>query len=240
MYREWRPDPALRAFLACSWSGGLRRTVRVLPDACVDITWADGRLLVAGPDTGPVMVGLDAFTVVTGVRFRPGVAPAFLGAPASALLDRRVELAELWGRAPAAELADRLAALEAAGAPSTELAATIEAALAGRLSAAAVDPAARGIRAEIRRHRVEDLAPALGYSERQLRRRAAAAFGYGPKTLDRILRFQDFLARAERSAAGDLAGLARAAGYADQAHLTRECGRLSGLSPARLLAERGV
>jgi AraC-like DNA-binding protein len=33
-----------------------------------------------------------------------------------------------------------------------------------------------------------------------------------------------------------LSRLAAEAGYADQAHLTRECGRLSGLSPAALLA----
>ena len=33
-----------------------------------------------------------------------------------------------------------------------------------------------------------------------------------------------------------LGRLAAEAGYADQAHLTRECGRLAGLSPAALLA----
>jgi hypothetical protein len=33
----------------------------------------------------------------------------------------------------------------------------------------------------------------LGLSERTLRRRFDVAFGYGPKTLDRILRFQRFL-----------------------------------------------
>jgi AraC-like DNA-binding protein len=34
----------------------------------------------------------------------------------------------------------------------------------------------------------------------------------------------------------DLARLALEAGYADQAHLTRECSRLAGLPPAALLA----
>ena len=57
--------------------------------------------------------------------------------------------------------------------------------------------------------------------------------GYGPKTLDRVLRFQRFLRRAGE---GDLARTAAELGYADQAHLTRECVRLSGVTPARLAA----
>ena len=76
---------------------------------------------------------------------------------------------------------------------------------------------------------------ALGIGDRQLRRRFADAVGYGPKTLERILRFQRFLTLAIHEA--DLARLALDAGYADQAHLTRECTRLAGLPPAQLLAE---
>jgi AraC-like DNA-binding protein len=84
--------------------------------------------------------------------------------------------------------------------------------------------------------RVERLAAALGIGDRHLRRRFAAAVGYGPKTLHRILRFQRFLQLMGRGPATDLAWLALEAGYADQAHLTRECRRLSGLTPAQLLA----
>ena len=62
-----------------------------------------------------------------------------------------------------------------------------------------------------------------------------AAVGYGPKTLERVLRFRRFLDLAAREPAAGLAGLAAAAGYADQAHLTRECGRLAGAPPGRLV-----
>jgi methylphosphotriester-DNA--protein-cysteine methyltransferase len=72
--------------------------------------------------------------------------------------------------------------------------------------------------------------------ERQLRRRFERAVGYGPATLVRIHRFQGFLALAERQPGAKLGRLAAEAGYADQAHLSRECRRLSGLSPAGLLA----
>ena len=83
-------------------------------------------------------------------------------------------------------------------------------------------------------HQAADLV-ALG--ERQLRRRFERAVGYGPATLVRIQRFQRFLALAERDPGAGLARLAFDAGYADQAHLTRECQRLAGRSPAALLRD---
>ena len=63
----------------------------------------------------------------------------------------------------------------------------------------------------------------VGLGERQLRRRFERAVGYGPATLVRIQRFQHFLALAERQPGAALSRLAAEAGYADQAHLTREC-----------------
>lgn len=86
--------------------------------------------------------------------------------------------------------------------------------------------------------RVEWLADALGISDRQLRRRFHRFVGYGPKTLDRILRFRRLVSQspAIRSGDGDLARLAAELGYADQAHMTRDCVALSGLTPGRLAA----
>jgi methylphosphotriester-DNA--protein-cysteine methyltransferase len=77
----------------------------------------------------------------------------------------------------------------------------------------------------------------LGVSERQLRRRFHAAVGYGPKTLARILRFRRFVDAIDRGRS-DLAALAFDAGYADQAHLTRETRRLAGLPPAIFMRAR--
>ncbi len=92
------------------------------------------------------------------------------------------------------------------------------------------------------RARAEDVADEVGLSLRQLRRRCHAAVGYGPKTLQRVLRFRRFVARIDTRAQSpgdlDLAALAAEAGFADQAHLTRECGRLSGLTPAALARQR--
>jgi methylphosphotriester-DNA--protein-cysteine methyltransferase len=86
---------------------------------------------------------------------------------------------------------------------------------------------------------VEQVADQTGISMRQLRRRCDAAVGYGPKTLQRVLKFQRFVRRIDAGET-DLASLAADAGYADQAHLTRECGQLAGVTPAVLPRLRGV
>jgi AraC-like DNA-binding protein len=70
----------------------------------------------------------------------------------------------------------------------------------------------------------------------QLRRRFLAEVGMGPKALQRTLRFQGYLALAQAAThASRVADLAAEAGYADHAHQSRECLRLTGLTPRDLL-----
>jgi AraC-like DNA-binding protein len=83
---------------------------------------------------------------------------------------------------------------------------------------------------------VTDLAARLAISERQLRRRVAAAVGYGPKRLARVFRLRRALDAAH--AGDELARVAFDAGYADQAHFANECRALAGASPSALLATR--
>jgi hypothetical protein len=221
-YRELlQPDD----HVACLWlrdPDALPRRQRVLPDACVDVVWARGRLVVAGPATGPVLVDLPAGDASMGVRFRVGAAGAALGVPAVELIDATVALEDLWG-ADGARIAERVGE---AGTPAARLHA-LAAAVRERL-AQPPDRLVRAAATGVSRHE-------LGIGDRQLRRRFGDAVGYGPKTLERILRFQRFLTLAA-SGADDLARLALDAGYADQAHLTRECSRLAGLPAAALLA----
>ncbi|WP_439381863.1 helix-turn-helix domain-containing protein [Amycolatopsis lexingtonensis] len=69
--------------------------------------------------------------------------------------------------------------------------------------------------------------------ERRLRRRFVQAVGYGPATYLRVSRFQRAIALAPH--APNLAALAASAGYSDQAHLSRECRALTGLTPRAYL-----
>ncbi|WP_461029927.1 helix-turn-helix domain-containing protein, partial [Streptomyces sparsus] len=70
--------------------------------------------------------------------------------------------------------------------------------------------------------------------ERQLHRRAVRAFGYGPKTLARVLRLERALTLAR--AGLPFARVAADAGYADQAHLAREVKALAGVPLTTLLS----
>ena len=222
MYRELAAPP-----LDCLWMRVVDDApAQVLPDACSDLIWQAGRgAFVAGPDTGPAPVSSARGSVFVGARFRPGAGGAALGLPLSELRDLRVDLDAL-----RPDLAERLPAdLE----PREALRRIAAIALAAAPADAAVTEAAR--RLSDPRTRVETLADDLGLSERQLRRRCHVAAGYGPKTLQRVLRFRRFLATAN----GDLARAALDAGYADQSHLTRECTRLAGKPPGALLARRG-
>jgi AraC-like DNA-binding protein len=201
----------------------------VLPDGCADLIWQQGRgAFVAGPDTGPAPSNLAPETVLVGARFRPGAGGPALGVPLAALRDRRVDLDELQpavSRRPPAAL-DAHEALRRVTAAAAELVTTTP-------PDAVVIEAVR-LLGRPRTHLAELIA-VLDVSERQLRRRFDAAVGYGPKTLERVLRFRRVLHHlsADR-AAYDLATLAVRAGYADQAHLTRETSRLAGLPPSAL------
>jgi len=238
-YTEWGAPAALRDAVACLWAqvndSSAERAGLVLPDGCTDLIWEQGRgTYVAGPDTGPVATTMAAGAVILGVRFRPSAGGPALGIPLSELRDLRADLADLRPaqarqltasldpQVAADQMLDMTATLVADGAPDPAVTWAV------RLLR---DPATRA----------EDVAAEVGLSLRQLRRRCQAVVGYGPKTLQRVLRFRGFVSRVDaRPEVLDLAAIAAEAGYADQAHLTRECGRLSGMTPAALARQRAA
>jgi len=235
-YAEWLPPAALRGQVACLWMSVIpdrpHGSGLILPDGCSDLIWEQGTgASVAGPDTGPFTAAEPApGAVIVGVRFRPAAGGQVLGMPLSELRDQRVPLADvLPGQAASSRLDAGMSPTEAAaslldltGRLVTDSAADHAIAHAATLLR---DPAAR----------TEEVAGLVGLSERQLRRRSHAAAGYGPKTLQRVLRFQRFVRLLDASPVlPDLADAAVRTGYADQPHLTRECRALSGQAPAAL------
>jgi AraC-like DNA-binding protein len=180
----------------------------------MDIVWDGDRLFVAGPDTGPAPGAPDAPFVV-GIRFRPGAGPMFLGVPAYELVDARVDLADMWRDAD--ELQHRLEET----ASLRDAAGVLERYLTLR-EHEGPDPV------------VEAILNGLdtGLSERQVHRRFLDAVGYGPKFLQRVLRFQAFLNGAiDRKS---LSALTYELGFADQSHLNRETQKLAGRTPKQL------
>ncbi|GAA2428965.1 helix-turn-helix transcriptional regulator [Streptomyces pulveraceus] len=193
----------------------------VLPDGCMDLLWIDGRLLVAGPDTRAATPSAPAGGRCAGIRFAPGTAPALLGVPAHELRDRRVELADLWP-------GDRVRVLTERVAEAPDPAGALEAvALRRAAETGPPDPLMRYVADRLGAGRsVADTAHRAGLGARQLHRRSLAAFGYGPKTLARVLRLQRALALARSGT--PYAEAAVEAGCTDQAHLAREMRDLAG------------
>lgn len=208
MFREYRPGGDT---VDSVWTNTLRGVQRVVPDGCMDIIWMGGRLHVAGPDTSAFLAETDGDVV--GVRFRPGVAPGFLGIPASELTDSRVLLTDLWAGDRVEQLADEIRT----GQPGKVLLELAEQARPDRFAQAVV----ANVQSDVR-----NMAEDMGLSERQLRRRCLDRFGYGPKTLHRVLRFGQAMALAYDGTA--FADIAYQIGYTDQAHLAREVKTLAG------------
>ncbi|HEY8372950.1 MAG TPA: helix-turn-helix transcriptional regulator [Pseudonocardiaceae bacterium] len=222
-----RPHPAV----AAAWTQVFRapHVLRVVPDGCMDVLWTPHGLQVAGPDTGPQLVPGEPGQVYVGVRMRPRYGAHLLGVPAAAVRDARPPLAEFW---PAPEV-DRLTEQLAATPDPTTAARLLERAVCARFAAlGSPDPVLTVLARVVRRTTVAEAADRIGLSERQLRRRCLDAFGYGPKTLQRVLRFQHALRLARGGV--PLATVAAEAGYADQAHLAREVRALAG-APLRVL-----
>lgn len=213
---------------AVVWSGPGDAATRVLPDGCMDLLWLDDDLVVAGPDRTAFVWAADGGSALHGVRLASGVGPAAFGLPADELRDRRVPLDDLWPSADVRRLRERVGTAD-------DRAEALESVVADRLRVAAPpDPAMLAAAAMLRDGAgVDAVAQSVGYSDRQLRRRARAAFGYGPKTLARIHRFQRALDRVRGGASH--AGAAAAAGYADQAHFAREVRDLAGVPISDLL-----
>lgn len=204
---------------------------RILPDGCMDLIWSDGRLLVAGPDTAAVVLPPGAGSGATGLRFAPGFAPSVLGVPGRVLRDARVDLDALWPAAQVRRLTDLVASAPDRGD-------ALEAVVRQRLGGVApttswADDAVARLRSG---SSVAAVAGSVGYSERHLHRRSLDAFGYGLKTLARVLRMTRALDLAR--AGGALAAVAVATGYADQPHFAREVKALAGVSITELLPER--
>lgn len=239
-YRESPAPGPLSSHVCCVWAnvaGPGGHLERVLPDGCADVVWIEGEgIVVAGPATREVLVDIPAGTAALGVRFGPGAAGAALGVAARDLRDRTVALEDVWG-APATELAERLA-----GAPPAGRLALLAAAVARRLDGAQAPDAlvARASGLLGAGMPVTAASREVALTDRHLRRRFHDAVGYGPKTLQRVLRLRRFLALAETEPSPDLARAAAEAGYSDQPHLTRECADLAGLPPAALLASRAA
>jgi AraC-like DNA-binding protein len=204
--------------VACLWE---QRVItefehRVVPDGCADVIVGFGGAVAVGLADGPVMHRLAAGSACRGLRLRPEAVATFFGVPADGLRNLEVPLGDVVGTRRARCLVDVV--------------------LHERPDDTMMMQPPEQVRQAfhlLRRLSVDEAAAALGFSSRQFRRLVVEHSGVGPKTYQRVVRLRQFLADDR-----PLAQAATYAGYADQAHLTREVTSLCGLPPAALRAER--
>lgn len=214
---------------------------RILPDGRMDLVAhamcdAQGRLqrvwlAIAGPADRWSRMPVQAGMLSLGVRFRIGWGGICLGVPPASLRNRVlvgapaiVQLGPLaQGVLAARTPAELQQAREGAAAA---LVARAEPSAAHRRALQAVGPL---IQAQGRSHLC---VPRNEASARALRRDVLQTAGLSLRTLAGVLRFQHAVALLNARAASSLVDLADAAGYADQAHMTREFRRFGGFTPA--------
>lgn len=245
-YVEYTPPPALREYVECFWTRGgpsPNATQSILPDGCIDIvlTYSSAEAaqspsatLAVGTMTRPLKVEASEGAAFVGARFWPGRALPFLGVPAAAITDLRVDIGNLWPRR-----GDSLAKIK-----QNELGvwrAAFERVLLRRLESAkpieaTVDAAIGAILRAGGNLSIASLAPALGVTRQHLARAFALHVGVPPKMFARVTRVRKVLAKARVAARLDWTALALDAGFYDQAHLSGEIRELTGRSPTEWLA----
>lgn len=214
---------------------------RILPDGRMDLVAhalcsPEGRLqrvwlAIAGPADRWSRVPVQAGMLSLGVRFCIGWGGLCLGVSPTALRN------QVWVGTPVqAHLGPLVQGVLAARTPA-ELQHALESAAAGLVARAATGAAQRRALQAIGllmqgQGCPHNRAPRSEAAARALRRDVQQTAGLSLRTLAGVLRFQQAVALLNARAAPSLAELASAAGYADQAHMTREFRRFGGFTPA--------
>jgi len=254
MLLHYRPAFPLSAAVDCIWMSSREETFsnleHMLPSGTAQlvialhdepIAWMNPahqaewqswkRTVVHGPQTRYYVAGPKPKGTVLGVSFRPAMAGAILGIPISEIRDAHIPLDALWG-SRVVELSDQL------GSAATPLHAlrVLERALIARIHrpllihpAVALTLRSSGFADEpVRIHNIQKQ---TGYSSRHFIELFRSAVGLTPKHYCRLRRFSRVLSQlADRQTS--LVQVALSAGYADQAHLSREFRELAGIAPS--------
>ena len=232
----WRSRDAVATIIPADW--------------CIDVILRGDDVHLAGPSTVCIPTSPDVGETI-GIRFDPGLAAKVLRFNPAEVRDLAAPLRDVIGAARTAEVARVLRALRSFGAaPGSDLLASPVDGWAGMARRAAATGAGAA-----------QVAGEIGWSTRHLRRRMLATFGYGYGTLVRVTRMRralslmkpgsGFLAgpatthRLNRAATKEqpepqraLADVAHVAGYADQAHMTRDFRLLVGRTPAQVVGSQ--
>ena len=201
-----------------------------------------GHAVLSGVRSNCFTIDCDQQDRVIGVQFRPGGASPFFPMPVSVMENTSLALADVWGheaawmrerilagptpqamlRTLADGLLERLHTLERLHAPAQRRTALLH---------PAVIYMASQLEGSSSPGRVAAVTAQIGMSQRRLTQLFHEQVGVSPKTFHRVRRFQQTLHRLKGRSSVDWADLAVVSGYYDQAHLSHDFRRLSGMTP---------
>lgn len=247
IYEEFAPAPALVGLIACFWNFSIPLEAQsfqhaVIPDGTVSLVFIRKRrqdirtLRICGPRATAWWVAVDPGDSFWGARLLPGAAGPLLGVSARALQNQVQPLA-----AAAPQLAGRMMEGLNDAASAKEGLRSMESGLVALASQAQrVDPVVQQAVARLFQTcgntSIASLARTARISERQFRRRFCEAAGLTPKQFSRVVRVRYACIRISVEGSARLAAIAQEAGYADQAHLSREFAQVFGSRAGELSA----
>ncbi|MEA2506595.1 MAG: hypothetical protein QOH48_1213 [Actinomycetota bacterium] len=198
--------------------------------------WERHTSFVAGLHESAVLTEHDGHSVGMQVSLSPPGAYALLGLPMNELAGVTIDLEDVLEHG--SQLSEQLAGLN----NWAERFKLLDLALGSRLENArppspCVEWAWGWL---VRTHgcaRVGFLAAELGWGRKRLGARFREQIGLSPKSAARMLRFEHVKAVLQRDDHPPLAEVAQVCGYYDQAHLTNEVHRITGVAPSVYRAE---
>lgn len=259
-YREFQPHASLVSWVALIWTFELDDArcfgprERILPDGIVELVfhWREPFTMAFAGTTPAVQPRSFAVAQTrryieiapTGrsgflsVRFRHGGACHFMRAPVSSFADGFAPTRDLWGvEAVALESALGEARSNDARVRLVERFLLAQLALHYKPE---VDRLAHLLWTRRCSQKVSDLCRDLGVGERRLERMISLAMGLSPKRALTLTRFLRACAMIRGVEGVQLADVAHACGYYDQAHFNGDFRSFAGMTPREFAADRAV
>ena len=214
--------PIVERFWSVRWQLAAPRVQETLPYPCVNIVLGAHRPGVHGTTTKRFVAKLDGSGWVLGVKFQPASFRAFSDRPMTALVDRTVPIAEMFG-----------AAFERDVMASPDRLAWLAARFAGTVDPDAIALNELVARIELDREltRVAEVAAREHLPVRTLERLFRHWIGVTPKAVLTRFRLHEAAARIASGEVVDWSALAHELGYFDQPHFIRAFKAQIGRTP---------
>ncbi len=239
-YQEYAPSQCLKPYLNCYWSysadfstGVPANTNPVIPDGCVDILFdlnlpAQSECFVVGPMTKPMQ---DSKTNLFGVRFRPGKAAVFFHSPIQEMTDQIFTLNDI-GKLKTENISDHLANEPCSDKRISFLDSIFKKVLLREPSLEKqIQYAISAIELSNGMMNIREITSNIGWSRQHFRRRFLKNTGLTPKFFSQVIRVNRIIQTYKAKRCNGLADLALIGGYFDQAHMTNEFKKITGISP---------